>query len=210
MCIRDRSFADAGLRGGREAIVQRTLRASDAHDAARARVAGLVVARSVTFFVGSVPSATLHRDFPSTFRGLGPQLSSGVPRHRLLPRIFPREVRHGERASSPPGFLGRAASRPAPARHSCSRRVCSRIKSERRLKKKIRAARRTSSVHPARSVLRARVRSRWVDISPDRLAPRSDARGRCADRGAASSVVETDGNASRHVSKICCRNFVGK
>ena len=55
-----------------------------------------------------------------------------------------------------------------------------------------RAARRTSREHPARSVLRARVRSRWVDISPDRLAPRSDARGRCADRGAALSVVETD------------------
>ena len=55
-----------------------------------------------------------------------------------------------------------------------------------------RAARRTSREHPARSVLRARVRSRWVDIRPDRLAPRSDARGRCADRGAASSVVETD------------------
>ena len=82
---------------------------------------------------------------------------------------------------------------------------------ERRIQKKNRAARRTSREHPARSVLRARVRSRWVDISPDRLAPRSDARARCADRGAAPSVVEADENASRHVSKIpVCRNFIGK
>lgn len=74
-----------------------------------------------------------------------------------------------------------------------------------------RAARRTSREHPARSVLRARVRSRWVDISPDRLAPRSDARARCADHGAAPSVVEADENASRHVGKIpVCRNFMGK
>ena len=73
------------------------------------------------------------------------------------------------------------------------------VDQERRIQKKNRAARRISREHPARSVLRARVRSRWVDISPDRLAPRSDARARCADRGAAPSVVEADENASRHV-----------
>ena len=49
---------------------------------------------------------------------------------------------------------------------------------------------------------RARVRSRWVDISPGRLAPRSDARARCADRGAAPIVVVADEQASRHVSTI--------
>ena len=185
-----------GLLGGREAIVcvlcARLMRTMRPAPASRGWLW-----RGPSPLRGNDSSATLLATFLRRSEASAPTFL-GVPRHRLSLASFLGSSDMERERLPLPDFSEGPPSPPArhPVHGACVRgsRASGGSKGSRG------AADLQRSPGPERR--RARVRSRWVDISPGRLAPRSDARARCADRGAAPIVVVADEQASRHVSTI--------